>query len=505
MILVFLAALGGAAILYVSVFRDSDGADAVIVKRGMIIQNVVVTGKTKPISSVNLAFEKSGRAVRINVKVGDRVLVGQTLIATGASELAANLARAEASVAAAEAKLAEAKRGTRPEELAVQEAKTKGARVALEDAKKNLVDKLQDAYTKSDDAIRAKADQWFSNPTAQNPQVSFYADPGVKTSLERERPIIEALLTSWKSSSDGLSPASDLTAAVLVSSQNLAKIRLFLDTAALAINALKTGTGFSQTTIDGYRSDISTARTNINTAIANLSTADEKMKSAANALLIAENELTLSRAGSTQEEIASKEAAVREAEADAASLRADLAKTVLTAPLAGIVTKVDADPGEIMSAGVPVVSIISENQLEIEVNVPEVNVGRIAVGNPVKIALDALPDETFSGKVVSIEPAETIVDGVVNFKVAIVFDAEDGRFKSGLTANLSIETLRKPDVLLLPQFAVNERGGKVFVQKLVAGKAVETEVTLGARGEDGAVEIISGLKEGDRVIVLKKQ
>jgi len=111
-----------------------------------------------------------------------------------------------------------------------------------------------------------------------------------------------------------------------------------------------------------------------------------------------------------------------------------------------------------------------------------------------------LQGKAFTGKVSYIEPAETIVDGVVNYKVRINFDKEDPRFKSGLTANLSIETLRKDNVLIASRDAFLDNGAGVVAKKIDHGKTTQVKVELGIRGENNLVEILSGLAENDQVI-----
>ena len=116
------------------------------------------------------------------------------------------------------------------------------------------------------------------------------------------------------------------------------------------------------------------------------------------------------------------------------------------------------------------------------------------------MTLDALPGETFTGKVIHIDPAQTLVDGVTNYKVKITFDTKDTRVKPGVTANLNIETLKKERVLALPQFGVVEKDEGTFVRKLVNGATKEIPVKIGIRSFDGYVEIISGVGEGEEVL-----
>ena len=128
------------------------------------------------------------------------------------------------------------------------------------------------------------------------------------------------------------------------------------------------------------------------------------------------------------------------------------------------------------------------------------DIGALNIDNQVKITFDAFPKETFLGKIAFIEPAETIVDGVTNFKIKIILEKDDARLKSGLTANLDIITKTKESVLFLPQYAILENDEGSFVKLASNGQTLQQAVELGLRGENGSIEILSGVNEGDEVL-----
>lgn len=442
--------------------RDrSPSAETFTVERGTIVQDVIVTGKTKPIQSVELGFEQSGRIARVNTRVGDYVAAGALLAELDQSGLSADLASAEAN-------------------LGVERAKLANAELGVDDAGRNIRDKLADAYTKADDAIRNRVDQFFSNARGANPQLNFAADPALKYAVESDRLIMESLLMSWQSSLDGITRMSDLTTASAAAKQNLAEVGAFLNNIALALNALRPSTTLTQATIDGWRSDTATARTNVNTATSNLTAAEEKLRAAPGG-------------------VAQARAAVNAADANVEAIRAKFSKAALRAPIAGVVTRQDAKLGEIAAANTALVSLLSLQGFEIEANVPEVDIGKIRPGNAVAITLDAFPEEGLTGRVARIDPAETIVDGVVNYRVMVAFERADPRLKSGLTANLAVKTIERAGVLILPQVAVIENDRGAFVRKVEGEGSREVPVAIGIRSQEGTVEITSGLAEGDRV------
>jgi len=124
-----------------------------IVQRTDLTQEVSVTGKVEPADKVDLAFNSEGRVSNIYVNVGDEVYRGQMLARLNSAQYSAQYLQSQASLEAEKAKLEELEKGTRPEEIDIQETKVKNAEELLADAKNNLKNYIKDAYTKSDDAI----------------------------------------------------------------------------------------------------------------------------------------------------------------------------------------------------------------------------------------------------------------------------------------------------------------------------------------------------------------
>jgi len=475
----------------------------IIAEKKTVIQEVSVTGRVNPTSNIELAFEKSGKVKKIYAAVGSQVFAGQTMIELENGDAAANLAAAKATLKAAEAKLAELNAGARAEELAISETKAKNAEGALEDAKKNLVDKIFDAFTKSDDAVRNKADQLFSNPKSENPQLNFSVnDFSLENDIESGRYLAEKTLTDWQKSLSALNTGSDLNAYVAEAENNLEKIKKLFEKVSLAVNSLTSGASLSQTTIDGWKADISTARTNINTAIGNLSAANEKLRSSNSALNLARNELTLTKAGSTPEAITQQEAVVEKAAADVAANLSALEKTIIKSPLSGTVSKIDTDVGEIVQASVAIARVISNTIFKIEADVPEADIAKIKIGDEARTTLDAYGSGIFfDATVVSIEPAERIIDGVATYKTTFQFTKDDPRIRSGMTANINVVTAKKENVLAVPARAIYAKDGKKYVNiYLNPEKNEERQIEAGIQGSDGNVEIISGINEGEKII-----
>ncbi|MEN9613935.1 MAG: hypothetical protein RLZZ347_242 [Candidatus Parcubacteria bacterium] len=484
---------------------NSSSVETVPVTLGTITQGISVTGKVVASDEVKLGFETTGRVSEVLAQTGEMVTAGETLVRLSSGDVYAKLLQAQADLETEQAKLSALKRGSRPEELAVSEVKVANAKVSLEDAKHAVLNAVSDSYTKSDDAIRNKVDQFMSNPRGQNPKLTINADPQLAIDIESKRRTIENALTSWQSAVAGLSSVGVLSDAISTAETNLSLVLAFLDNVSLAINALSSSSSLSQTTLSGYKTDVLTARTNINTAISALATAKEKLRGAESSLSLAETQLDLDKAGATEDDLMAEEARVKSAEANVANYESQLAKTVIHAPFDGVVTLQDGKVGQIVTPGT-IVTSVSGTELIIEAFVPEVDIAQVAVGNTADVSLDAYGSGViFPATVFSVDPAETLTDGVSTYKIKLRFVKPDARIKSGMTANVDATTVHKDNVLVVPTRAVLTVSGKKIVQVQVGKKVVDTEVQVGARGVDGMVEITKGLSVGDMVVLPAKK
>jgi len=489
--------------LYLSKAKESL-YEFVVISKTDIVDEVSATGRVKPSQSIDLAFEKGGKISEVSIKVGDAVYKGQILAFLSNADILADLNQAKANLETEEIRLDELRKGTRPEEVKISESKLSSAVISVEDAKNGLYNKIQDTYIKSDDAVKNKVDQFIYNPETSSPTLSFSTNLQLKNEIETKRVLVGNILTSWKKSIDN-TDINKINIYTEESKKNLDEISSFLNKVAVAVNELSPNSSLSRQTIDTYKADVSTARTNINTAKTNLLSAEEKLRSAESNLLISENELLLKKAGPTPEAILTQESKIKSAQASIGSIEAQITKTIIYSPISGIVTKQDFKVGEITSANIAEISLISKEKFKIEANIPEADISRIKIGNTAKITLDAYGDEEiFDATVVAIDPAETILEGVATYKTTLEFSNGTGKVKSGMTANIEILSAKKEGVLAIPSRAISTQNNKKIVKILLNETDIETteerEIKTGLRGSDGLVEITEGLKEGDKVV-----
>ena len=215
-----------------------------------------------------------------------------------------------------------------------------------------------------------------------------------------------------------------------------------------------------------------------------------------------QNTLKLEQAGATEEDIQAQEASVKSAEADILNAKALLSKTLVVAPFAGVITKMDAKVGQIATPNVSMISMMSVGTFQIESFVPEVNISQIKLGDEAEVTLDAYGAETiFRAKVILIDPAETIRNGVSTYKAKLQFEDKDDHIKSGMTANVSVVIFKKPNAIIIPEGVIYEKAGKKFVQVWKDKKSSEKEITIGNVSTLGQAEVLSGLSPDEQVIL----
>lgn len=184
-----------------------------------------------------------------------------------------------------------------------------------------------------------------------------------------------------------------------------------------------------------------------------------------------------------------------EAQRKAAALR--LEYTRILAPFSGRVTERLVSPGQHLVAGATLFKLVDSDPLLACVYLPEKLAARIAVGQAVRIAPDTAPDTELPGEVLRIAPIVDTRTGTV--KVTCRVRGDEELLRPGSFVRVQVETDRHANVLVLPKRALVPEGGETYVFKAVADSVVKVAIETGY-ADGKAVEVISGLSEGERVV-----
>ena len=189
------------------------------------------------------------------------------------------------------------------------------------------------------------------------------------------------------------------------------------------------------------------------------------------------------------------------AQARVAAAQATLNLARVSAPFAATVTEANPLPGDQVSAGAAAFRLDDLTSLFVDVEVSEVDINSVEVGQPATLSFDAILDKDYHGEVVEVAKAGTNVNGVVNFKVTIELTDADADVKPGMTAAVNITVEEIDNVILVPNRAVRLLDGQRYVYLMVNGVPQKTEVSLGSSSDTMSVLAGGDVSEGDLIIL----
>ena len=350
---------------------------------------------------------------------------------------------------------------------------------------------------------------------------------------------VQALLTKanaslataqgYKSDANIYQAVNDAVAAL---NQNI----LSLNYCYTALQNTITSSQFSQAQLDAYKATVSTALSNENSGInlvkSSRQALTDALTAATNALANAKQSAT-SQINSAQNQINSAKAAWQQAEATLAQQKAKaqpadinaakaqllsaegtvqaaqtaLENTILKAPADGTITRIDTKVGQQATAMQATFILQNINALHTEAYVSESNVASLKIGQTVDYTFDAFgPDEHFSGKILTIDPASTVISGVVNYLVKADLPSVVD-IKPGMTVNMTVLVAERENALAVMNSAIINQNGQQFVRVISDPKTKtynQVSVSTGLQADGGLIEILSGLEENQEIVTLIK-
>lgn len=189
-----------------------------------------------------------------------------------------------------------------------------------------------------------------------------------------------------------------------------------------------------------------------------------------------------------------------------------ISPTIL-APISGTVSGLSLQVGSVITvsqttntqnnttsqSATKIASIKTKALPNVSVNLTEIDVPKIKIGDKATVKFDAFPDKTYTGKVVSMDTAGTTSSGVTTYPTVIRLDTQSSNILPNMAASASIITYTKDNVLSVPSSAVQNQNGASYVRILKNGKLVQIPVETGL-SSDTQIEIMSGLSEGNTVV-----
>lgn len=458
------------------------------IKRGSLVATIGATGVVRANQTAVLAWQTSGMVGSIHAAVGDQVSAGDVLASLQSTSLPQQ-------VILAQAELVEAQRAL--EKLLNSDLQRATAFKAVEDARRALEDARDSGLSEAEaqkavaDAQKAVQEAERRLRNAQSPAGQSYIDEA-EAQVVLARDVLERAQEKFRPYAD--KPEDNLTRARLQT--ELAAAQQQYDAAVRYLNSLKgttndTDRAVLEADLEAARAQLSAAEREYERVRSGAADADIALLEAQ--LADAEREYERLKDGAAEEDILAAQARV-----DAA--QATLNQARLIAPFDAVVTDVKSMVGDQVTPGTVGIRLDDLSRLLLDVQVSEVDVNFIQVGQDVSLSFDAILDREYQGKVVEVALVGTSTQGVVDFTVTVELTDPDESVRPGMTAAVNIITRQLEDVLLVPNRAVRIMDGKRVVYTLENGTLTPVTVTLGASSELESQILDGDLAEGDLVV-----
>ena len=481
--LVAVAVLGTAWFFFIR--NGGNESPPFVVHSGEFVNQISVSGKIAATENIDLSFEQAGIIRQVYVKVGDKVNAGKLIASQDTAQLYAQSLQMEAGIDLQKAKLNQLLAGSSSEDIKIKED-------AVSSAKQDLQNTYLSALSYMNSCYNAMYNAYNTTVSIKNTYFIAQDQQGIKmqqVKYELSNSLVNAQesLDSARAANENINSAIEAMVKNLNTVYNNLKIVRDLADEGIYYSSVSTA---DKTSLD-------TQRANINTALNNVLSSKQDIVSDKADLKQAENALQVITSAPRQTDTAVYDAQIKQALANLQEVYAKIRERQVISPISGIITTVNAKVGSIMNSTEIAASIISSGKFQIESYVPEIYIALVKIGNPAQITLDAYStDKKFMAKVVSIDPSETIKDGVSTYKNILQF-TDTVEMKDGMSANVVIITNKKENVISVPQGLVKNKDGKKIVVVKVNEEIIEKEVHVGDVSSSGQVEIVSGLNEGD--------
>lgn len=448
------------------------------VERGTVREIISVSGVVEAINHAELSFPLTGVVSEVLVARGDTVAAGELMATIGNEAAVAERAQVAAALTSAIAARDELRNGQTEEQAAVTETTLTNAIKALERtqtlARTQVANALASLLSNDLEAVAVDPEERATAPTVSGTytcgeegvyHIRVYASDtqsGYSFTLSG----LEG--GTYSATTEQPGPLGDCGLTIQFDPDD------FYNQSEWSV------------TVPNPRSPTYVTRRNAYTLA--LAQAEENVQAARDAVALAREQATVATAAPRVEALIAANAAVQEAQARLQRIDARLAEYAILAPFAGIVTRVDLQVGEVAGA-TPAIEILNTDAFELVARIPEIDVTKLAVGQPVRAVFDAAAEQPLTGQIRYISPNASNIDGVGYFQAVIDFDTVPDWMRAGLNADIDIEIARKDDVPRLPQRFIDRDGDAATVRTVSGARAQSQPVTLGLIGNDGYIEV----------------
>lgn len=469
------------------------------ITRDRIASTVNATGALEPETLVTLTFGLSGTIVDVGVVRGQEVKADDVLAQLDTAEPALAVQQAEDALLIQQLTMAQRVDGEpSPAQLASSRADIQAAEANVQVAQANLASAQAGLQQSQAQRAQLLAGASAGQIAQAEAQVSA-ARQQQKQAEETHNRTTECHTFTNPATNQEESVCPGLGAPEEQARAALEAATLNLQAAEASLADLKNPAGPAD--IQAADASIAGAQAQVQAAEGNVAAAEAQLARAHAAA-----DLLVEKPAADEKAILEAQVASARTNLEIAQLR--LRQAQIIAPISGTVANVLIRAGEQAAPGSPAISILNEAAYHITVNVDEIDIDRVKVGQPVVVTLDALPDQPVQGVVSEIAPTSTATSGVVTYLVTINLDeAAAADLRPGMSASAAITVDELDNVLVVPNWAVrlNRETGEAFaLVRQADGTIGEVVIETGLRNEQFS-EVISGLNEGDQVVLTNER
>ncbi len=465
-----------------------------LVTKQNLQETVLSTGQVVSATDLSLSFQASGIVRQISAKEGDKVSKGKVLASLDQSSALANLVSAQGSLAQAQASYDKLINGATPNDIQMLQDAVTSASVSLNNFYNSASITLNGSYTAIYNAYNTVVimkDRYF---TAVDPQSILVQDNKININ------------NYMASASTSISQATGNDKVDLVISNLSDYLNSTFSSLQIIRNQFDLGIYYNNVSATD-KALLDAQKTAVSTALSNINTLQNNIASYKASLQTAQHNLSAKQAKPRQEDIDLAKAQIISAQGQVDSAQAIVNNSVVVAPADGTITRVEIKVGELASPSKEVMILQDIGNLHSEAYVSEANVASLQIGQAIDYTFDALgPDQHFSGKVLIINPAATIISGVVDYLVKGSID-NTPNIKPGMTANMTILVAKKDNTLAIPSTAIINKNNQQYVRIITDSKNKtykEVKVQTGLQADGGLVEITSGISDGQEIVIYIK-
>lgn len=459
-----------------------------VVEPGDVEQLVSVSGIIETKQSADLAFPSTGIVSSVNVQKGDVVRTGAVLVTLDTDALQADRQDARAALTRAIATKDELLAGPQSESRVATAESVAFKTASLQTTKATQADLVSNAYrTLLSSGLSAVSDDPTENAIAPIVSGTYSCD---------EEGVYKIETYSSRSDSGYSFRISGLETGTYPASVNQSVsfgscgLRLLFDT-----NSKYADTTWT-ISIPNQKSSLYT--TNKNNYILAQTQAESAIQIAEQDLALAEANANSTNAPARSEAIARANADITSANARIARINAQINDRTISAPFSGTVVEINILPGETVTTA-PVVTVTATSTFELTARIPEIDIGKLELGQPARATFDARTDETLTGTISFISPQATEIDGVAYYEVVITLDTTPEWIRSGLNADIDIVIDASSDNLRIPQRFLTRVEDDYYVTIKNGDVLSTTSVSVILDGNDGFAAI-EGLNANDIIV-----